>query len=1527
MSRLWARVSGVVTLSLWWALAVPLSAQAALTIDAAQSADQGSAVATVSTAAFSTSSANELLLAFVATDNLGTPNTTVTGVAGAGLTWVLVARTNVQQGSSEVWRAFAATPLSGVTVTATLSQKVASSITVVSFTGADTSGTNGSGAIGATASANSTTGAPTASVVTTRAESWVFGVGNDYDNAIARAVPAGQTLIHQYLTALGDTYWVQRQSAPTAISGTKVTINDTAPTTDRYNMTVVEVLPAAGVPALYSVSGAITPPASGSGATVTLTQGTTTVASTTADASGNYTFGSLPSGTYTVTPTRSGFTFSPASQTATVTSANVTGVNFTATAVPTYSVSGSIAPAASGSGSTVTLTQGTTTVATTTADASGNFTFSGIANGGYTVAPSKSGFAFSPSTQAVTVASANVAAVNFTISAASIYSVSGLITPAATGSGATVALTQGTTTIATTTTDASGNYTFANLANGSYTVAPTKTGYTFSPANRAVTIAGANVTAVNFTISAALIYGISGSITPAASGSGAIVALTQGTTTIATVTADGSGNYSFTSLAIGSYTVTPSKSGFAISPASQTVTIAGANVAGVNFSANAASTFSISGAITPAASGNGATVALLQGGSTVATTTADASGNYSFASLLNGSYTVTPGKLGYAFTPASQAVTVAGANVPAVNFTAQASSAGIAYIQGTTVGNVAVGPSIAATFTSPNTQGNLLIVTGTAARPAATLSISDTAGNAYGLAFPPVTDPVQNVTLYVWYVPYCKGGPNTVTLTPSAAGELEIHVAEFAGADPSSPIDQYSTATGTGTAISSGAKTTSTSGELVYGYSFIASSSSAVGAGFTGSSNANGDWDEYRIAPAPASVAATFTQAPSGTWLAAMVTVKPAYVPAVVSDWLTYGHDQMRSGNAAGEIAISPSTVKNLALKWSAPVDGKLTAQPLFAGSVQVAGQAHDLVVAVTSNNSVFGLDAATGAILWSRHFGAPSGAGSVPGGFGIGQTPAIDKVNGRIYTVTDDGILRTLALATGMDAAPALTVIPNNTATNSVYGGLNLVGAKLYIPTSSNGNDDHPWSGRLIQVDVSGAAPTISTTFKVVPSVPDPNGGGGIWGWGGITVDPLSGRVLAATAADGIDGSPSGQGFLPWSGRMLALDTSLNVLGAYEPPHPTPCPGDSGTCDMDFGSTPTLYQSPGCPVMASAVNKDGHMYTLSVNDLAANKTASLQAVQLNIAWDGPGRGGLTGLPAYWPLGNMLFVTDGLDPSLGLSIPGVNAGVVGLKVGPSCTAKVAWSVDWSGRSGGPALTAPDQPPSPATVAGGVVFVASGVDGSVHAFDPATGTELWNSGRSISGVTFVAPMVAEGVLYTASWDGFVPAAGGTVRAFALGGGQPPPPVALIGDQSVEGIIDSNPTGSAEAFQATATGTGTVTKVSLYLDASSTTNSVIVGLYSNSGSSPSQLLARGSSTTVQPGAWNTITVPPVAVTAGTPYWIAILSPSGNTGSFIFRDANGPCVSKQSSSSALTDLPATWTTGATWPSCPVSAYGTAQ
>jgi hypothetical protein len=174
----------------------------------------------------------------------------------------------------------------------------------------------------------------------------------------------------------------------------------------------------------------------------------------------------------------------------------VTGVNFTATAVPqTYSISGTIT---GGKGATVALSGAST--ATTTTNSSGAFTFSGLANGSYIVTPSESGYTFAPPSRAVSLNGADVTTVAFTATANATYSIGGTITPADVSAGATVTLSG--TRSATTTVGSDGSFSFTSLVNGIYTVIPSSASATFSPSSQSVTINNANALGINFTAAA-----------------------------------------------------------------------------------------------------------------------------------------------------------------------------------------------------------------------------------------------------------------------------------------------------------------------------------------------------------------------------------------------------------------------------------------------------------------------------------------------------------------------------------------------------------------------------------------------------------------------------------------------------------------------------------------------------------------------------------------------------------------------------------------------------------------------------------------------------------------------------------------------------------------------------------------------------------------------------------------------------------------------------------------------------------------
>src|SRR5260370_26925444 len=70
----------------------------------------------------------------------------------------------------------------------------------------------------------------------------------------------------------------------------------------------------------FSIAGTISPATGGNGATVALSGASSTTA--TAESLGNYRFTGLPNGTYVVSPSHAGYTFTPSSQSTTVNGAN-----------------------------------------------------------------------------------------------------------------------------------------------------------------------------------------------------------------------------------------------------------------------------------------------------------------------------------------------------------------------------------------------------------------------------------------------------------------------------------------------------------------------------------------------------------------------------------------------------------------------------------------------------------------------------------------------------------------------------------------------------------------------------------------------------------------------------------------------------------------------------------------------------------------------------------------------------------------------------------------------------------------------------------------------------------------------------------------------------------------------------------------------------------------------------------------------------------------------------------------------------
>ena len=172
--------------------------------------------------------------------------------------------------------------------------------------------------------------------------------------------------------------------------------------------------------------------------------------------------------------------------------------------------------------------------------------------------------------------------------------------------------------------------------------------------------------------------------------------------------------------------------------------------------------------------------------------------------------------------------------------------------------------------------------------------------------------------------------------------------------------------------------------------------------------------------------------------------------------------------------------------------------------------------------------------------------------------------------------------------------------------------------------------------------------------------------------------------------------------------------------------------------------------------------------------------------------------------------------------------------------------------------------------------------------------------------------------------------GTAEAFALATTSElyAAPQTLLGDQRIQPHVDTNPSGTAEAFRYTAASAGTVRELAVYVDPASNATSVLIGLYvSTPGGNPGALLTTGTISNPLPGAWNRATVAPAQVRAGTQYWLAVLAPR-RSGTLVFRDrydgtGDPTQTSAQTALTLATGLPKQWKTGTRYANSPASVY----
>ncbi len=136
---------------------------------------------------------------------------------------------------------------------------------------------------------------------------------------------------------------------------------------------------------------------------------------------------------------------------------------------------------------------------------------------------------------------------------------------------------------------------------------------------------------------------------------------------------------------------------------------------------------------------------------------------------------------------------------------------------------------------------------------------------------------------------------------------------------------------------------------------------------------------------------------------------------------------------------------------------------------------------------------------------------------------------------------------------------------------------------------------------------------------------GGGIWGWGGLSVVARTGDVFAATG--NALGAPEST-FV--AERVVRLNAALKFKQSNYPLRP-PFP----VVDRDFGTAPVLIDARGCQPKLVAINKNGHLYVYIRNHISGGPSQTIRvAVSMSNAIP------LYGMPAVDPATRRLVLVS-----------------------------------------------------------------------------------------------------------------------------------------------------------------------------------------------------------------------------------------------------------------------------------------------
>jgi outer membrane protein assembly factor BamB len=341
---------------------------------------------------------------------------------------------------------------------------------------------------------------------------------------------------------------------------------------------------------------------------------------------------------------------------------------------------------------------------------------------------------------------------------------------------------------------------------------------------------------------------------------------------------------------------------------------------------------------------------------------------------------------------------------------------------------------------------------------------------------------------------------------------------------------------------------------------------------------------------APATDATTSALASDPTGSTAAIPSTSAARPATAgAAWVTYHRDTARSG-------VDPSSpaAGTVTEGWRSPtLDGAVYAEPLVIG---------DQVLVATENNSVYAIDATTGAVRWTRHLGQPIAGGSLPCGnidpSGITSTPVADPATDTVWVTTFEQpahhVLYSLHLSDGTIGSSRAADPPGADPTvEQLRGALTLANGTVYVPYGGLFGDCGDYHGWVVGLPASGSGAEVS--FKVPNDLQ-----AGIWAPPGPAL-AADGSLFVATgngtSTDGFDDADA----------VIRLSPTLAQLDAFAPIdwH------NMNDRDQDLGTlSPALVDG-----FVLQVGKQGIGYLLDANQLGGVGGQKFQGQLCNSAF------------------------------------------------------------------------------------------------------------------------------------------------------------------------------------------------------------------------------------------------------------------------------------------------------------------------